>query len=373
MTRPTRTIRSARPSRPSGPFWPLLVAGTLFFGAIDLSLAEGADPPRPNLERSPASRSTSAPEAATHNAARGDVHTDAHGDIALSMRHALEEWLRWNRVPEVVAVHLGDVLEGEVNLRAHDQHRPRAAADLSAWLQSSAWRVPSITGAPIDSPKVAVAASVLRDAVARWAATPDPSPADRLTILAEEQAMLESTLAAAQRFAARHGLDEASIDRLRRRIARLADQRRGQRGNPFFPEWRRPRTVEPMALAERLARSLDGNALLEALGDRAAIELRLLEGDPRTARFRRLLVDAQIDAAANRLDEIVGLTLDETAPEEDRDGADSWRGIAGGANEAPAADRPARTVEPDERDPRTFDSIVEELLAAPPSLDGPRP
>lgn len=287
--------------------------------------------------------------------------------VARAMRQALEAWLRWDRVPDAAVEHLGEVLEREVIAAATAPDRPQAAADFTAWLGSSGWSVPPFPRDAIDSPAIASVAASLRDAVARWAATPEPSQRDRAAVLAEDQAMLEATLAAADRIAQRHALDEPSADRLRRRLGESADLRRGRRGNPFFPEWMLPRTVGPITLAQQVADAVDRDALLRALGERASIELGMLEADPRTARFRRLLVDAQIDAAAHRIDELAGRTLDETAPDGARGEGDSWRGLAPRAAETRPSDREPPADALDGVAPRTFDSIVEGLLAdAPP-------
>ena len=108
------------------------------------------------------------------------------------------------------------------------------------------------------------------------------------------------------------------------------------------------------------ASAAPNHVLQRAIAERAAIELRELEGDPRTARFRRLLVDAQIDAAAHRLDELASRALDEADPDAPpRETPPPWphRG-------EPREHALASPTQPG----RGFDAFVEALLVgAPPA------
>ncbi|MGA1044427.1 MAG: hypothetical protein ACO3ZY_04385 [Phycisphaerales bacterium] len=262
---------------------------------------------------------------------------------------------------------LSTAVEHATFLAAAGQERPHAADDFTAWLESSACTVRLSGREPVDSPAIDAAEAALRDVIARWASMPEPSPQDRTAVLAEEQAILEATISTSDRFAARHRLDDASIDRLRRRLEEFAETRRGRRGNPFLPDWMRPRTVSPSALAERVAQSIDRAALLAALGERAAIELGLLRGDPPTARFRRLLVDSQIDAAAHRIDALASQVLDETAPEAPPPETVRDRGAAADGGLPPISFGPSPSPVPQAGNRSTFESIVEALLADVPT------
>jgi hypothetical protein len=285
----------------------------------------------------------------------------------LALREALDAWLRWNRVADSTIDRLSTAVEHAALHAAAEQERPHAANDFTTWLESSACSVRLSGREPVDSPAIDAAEAALRDVIARWASMPEPSPQDRTAVLAEEQAILEATISTADRFAARHRLDDASIDRLRRRLEEFAETRRRRRGNPFLPDWMRPRTVSPSALAERVAQSIDRDALLAALGERAAIELGLLRGDPRTARFRRLLVDSQIDAAAHRIDALASQVLDETAPEAPPPKTVRDRGAAADGGLPPIAFGPSPSPAPQAGDRSTFESIVEALLADVPT------
>ncbi len=292
---------------------------------------------------------------------------DRTNPAPLALREALDAWLRWNRIPDLTIERLSTAVEHAALLAAAGQERPHAADDFTAWLESSACTVRLSGREPVDSPAIDAAEAALRDVIARWASMPEPSPQDRTAVLAEEQAILEATISTADRFAARHRLDDASIDRLRRRLEEFAETRRGRRGNPFLPDWMLPRTVSPSALAERVAQSIDRDALLAALGERAAIELGLLRGDPRTARFRRLLVDSQIDAAAHRIDALASQVLDETAPEAPPPETVRDRGAAADGGLPPIAFGPSPSPVPQAGNRSTFESIVEALLADVPT------
>ena len=286
-------------------------------------------------------------------------------DVAGAMRDALEASLRWHGCGEEAVAQLGAAVESAVvagdSTRLAESTRRHAAADFSAWLGSPAWRQPPRRPAgEVDSEDLAAAKSVLRWAIARWLEAPPVGEAERAHCIAEEQAMLATLLESIESIAAARRLDESSIARLRRRVSEQAEIRLARRGNPFFPEWAAPRPMGAAALSESLASAIAQDALLRAIAERAAIELRELEGDPRTARFRRLLVDAQIDAAAHRLDELASRALDEADPDAPpRETPPPWphRG-------EPREHALASPTEPG----RGFDAFVEALLVgAPPA------
>lgn len=286
-----------------------------------------------------------------------------HAGVAAAMRDALEASLRWHGSADSTIAPLASAVESIVLAAAPTRlpldKRRHARADFAAWLAAPAWRPPrpSPSGA-IDSHELAAAEALLRGSVEGWLAADAISETQRAGCIAEEQAMLAVQLESIETIVRERGLDETSSDRLRRRVNEHAEIRLGRRGNPFFPAWARPRPIGAAAIAERLAAALRGDALLRAIAERAAIELRELERDPRTARFRRLLVDSQIDAAANRIDELAARTLDEADPTAARVDAPAPRAPRAATASDEASSPPSPTL--------GFDALVERLLAGAP-------
>ena len=320
-----------------------------------LSAPHDAAPTMPDSASTLASEASSPPTAAD----APSVEVTAH-----AMRNALEASLRWHGLDDSTVSALGTVVEAAVlpakGARLPRDKRRRAAADFTAWLASPWWRPPvrSPSGA-IDSEELAASASLLRSAIERWLAARAVSAADHAACVAEEQAMLAVLLESIEGIVRERRLDDSSSGRFQQRVLALAEVRLSRRGNPFFPEWSTPRPIDAAALGERLAEAIRGDALLRAITERAAIELKALERDPRTAKFRRLLVDSQIDAAANRLDEIAAKTLDAADPKAPPREEPPPRSARAAAIEA-APQTPETTT-------RSFDAFVDELLAdAPP-------
>ena len=282
---------------------------------------------------------------------------------AHAMRKALDASLRWHDLNDSTVSALGTVVESAVLAATDDElsrdKRRRAAADFTAWLASPWWRPParSPSGAT-DSAELAASASLLRVAIERWLATRAVSAADHAACIAEEQAMLAVLLESIDGIARERRLDDSSSGRFQQRVLALAEVRLSRRGNPFFPEWSAPRPIGAAVLGDRLAEAVRGDALLRAITERVAIELQALERDPRTAKFRRLLVDSQIDAAANRLDEIAAKTLDAADPKAPPREEPPLRSARAAASES-APQTPEPTT-------RTFDAFVDELLAGAP-------
>lgn len=318
-------------------------------------IAASAPPPSPSA--------APAVLAAKESDARPSPPSPSVEEVALGLRETLAASLRWHGVDDEAVYRLGAAVESivlaanAVDLPA--DKRRRATDDFAAWLGSPWWRLPprSLAGTT-DADFLASTESLLRPALDRWLMAPAVSETDRTACLAEEQAMLAVLLESIEAIARDRRLDEACVDRWRQRVLAQAEVRRSRRGNPFFPEWSRPRPIGPASLGERLAAAVRGDGLLRAIAERASIELRALEQDPRTARFRRLLVDSQIDAAANRLEEIAARTLDEADPDGPPRADPPPRSPLTSA-------RPEGVSSPDATD-RRFDTFVEELLAGAP-------
>jgi len=183
---------------------------------------------------------------------------------------------------------------------------PLVPADLAAWLASPQWRS-QIDGLErtIDPRRSEAALRHFRkrlDAV--LAAPPPPDPR---RVLAEEALLLEAMLATADRIG--RSLPQPTRDALVDLLRAHSDRRRNERLNPFFADAPAATAGDALRLHAEAQHRLARDPTLRMIADRLAMEQRLAEADPTTARFRAALIEANLELVADRIAAIVADAL----------------------------------------------------------------
>jgi hypothetical protein len=182
---------------------------------------------------------------------------------------------------------------------------PLRPSDLAAWLASPQWRsqVAGLDRA-IDPRRVEASLRLFRERLA--AALAAPPPADPRRVLAEEALLLEAMLAAADRIG--RPLPPPTREALTELLRAHSERRCMERLNPFFAAT--PAAApDALRLHSEAQQRLDRDPALLMIADRLAMEQRLADADPATARFRSALIEANLELVADRIAAIVADAL----------------------------------------------------------------